>query len=123
VYLTDTNILILAIDGQEPEASFLRRAVKNNAVRLSVISVAEFLTGTGRVEQRAFEKLMLAFPPLIIDKDVARLAADYRKKSLKKTRVTLLDCLLAAQAKKHGLTLVTNNKADFPMRDILIMKP
>lgn len=54
---------------------------------------------------------------------VAKVAAEYRKQSFKTKRVHLLDCFLAAQAKINKLTLVTNNRSDFPMTDIKVVTP
>jgi len=122
-YLIDTNVLILGVAGHQPDASFMRRAIVNKLVCVSVITVAEFFARASRVEKIALEKLLLIFAVLDIDEPTARQAAQYRRRSLKKTRITLIDCFIAAQAKNHGLTLVTNNQSDFPMRDILIMKP
>lgn len=123
LYLIDTNVCILAIAGREPDASFLRQAIERDAVAISVITVAEFLSRALAAERRAFERLLAVFPVLEISETTARLAAQYRKRSLKKSRVSLLDCLLAAQAREHNLAIVTNNVTDFPMRDIKIIKP
>jgi len=110
MYLIDTNSLILGITGKSPDAEFLARAIENNALSLSVITVAE-------------EKLIQNFSVFVVDEQTARVAAYYRKQSLKTARVHLLDCFLAAQAKQHSAILVTNNRQDFPMRDIKIISP
>lgn len=123
MYLIDTNILILGFAGKDPEARFLRRAIESDLVRVSVVTAVEFFTRATPKEVRAMNKLLVAFPVLEINLKTSRLAADYRRKFLKKTRVSLLDCLIAAQAKEHKLVLVTNNKADFPMKDIKVISP
>ena len=59
-----------------------------------------------------------------IDEQTTRTAAKYRKQySQKSKRIFLIDCFLAAQAKVHNLILVTNNRPDFPMRDIKVIVP
>lgn len=121
MYLLDTNILILALAGHSPEAEFCKHAIEKNQVRLSVVVIAEFLTRASVLEKKALDKLTAVFPVLFIDLATARLAAQLRKASLKKTRVSMLDCLLTAQAKQYNLTLVTNNLADFPKKEIKIL--
>ena len=123
MFLVDTNVVIRAIAGQEPDAKFLRRAIEKNEVCLSVITLAEFFTRASQKEEGVFEKLVQAFPVFSIDEETARIAAFYRKRFLKKTRAKLLDFLLAAQAKVHKATFVTNNRSDFPMKDILVIAP
>lgn len=123
VYLPDTNIFILGLRGQEPEASFLKKAILNNKLFISVIVIGEFLSKVEDQEAEAFNKLINTYEVLLIDEEAARIAADYRKESFKLKRALLLDCFLAAQAKLNHLTLVTNNKSDFPMKDIKVISP
>lgn len=123
MYLIDTNVLIRALAGQDPDAAFLKKAIERGAVALSVITLAEFLTKASPKEQRAIERLLEAFPLLNIDEQTARVAADYRKRFLRKSRGKLLDYLMAAQAKLQNFILITNNREDFPMKDIKIIAP
>lgn len=123
-YLPDTNILIRAIDGFEPEASFLKKQVEEARIVMSVIAIAEFYPGASEDELKAFNKLVDMFGVINIDRITANIAGKYRKQLLKKTtRNSLIDCFLAAQAKVNNLILVTNNLADFPMKDIKVISP
>ena len=81
----------------------------------------EFLAKATIQEEEVFEALLTEFTILSVDIEVAKIAAGYRKESLKVKRGQMLDCFLAAQAKLHNLTLVTNDKDDFPMKDIKIL--
>lgn len=122
-FLIDTNVYIRAFAGKEPDAAFLKRAVRNKTVALSPIVVAEFLPRASREEREIFEEFAQTFLILSIDGETARIAADYRKQFLQTSRTRLLDCFLAAQAKQHSAVFVTNNKEDFPMKDIKIISP
>lgn len=122
-YLPDANIFIRAAKGDKTESSFLNKAIKDKQMVISSVVVAEFLVKAGVNEEVNFTNLLSIFPIIPVDLETAKLAAEYRKESLKSKRVQLLDCFLAAQAKVHKLTLVTNNKADFPMKDIKIITP
>lgn len=123
MYLLDTNVLILAIKGKEPDKSFLKKAILKKQLYLSVISVGEFLSQPSKEEEKKFNQLILKFPVLPINLEAAKVAALCRKKFLKKKRIQLLDYFLAAQAKINNLTLVTHNLADFPMKDIKVISP
>ena len=122
-FLLDTNVYIRALVGRNPDSAFLKHAVRNKAVILSPVVIAEFLPRALREEQEIFEEIVRSFPLVSIDEETARIAAAYRKQFLQKSRTKLLDCFLAAQAKQHNATLVTNNREDFPMRDIKIISP
>lgn len=122
-FLIDTNVYIRAFAGKASDGAFLKRAVRNKTVVLSPIVVAEFLPRALQEEREIFEEFARAFPILAIDEETARIAAGYRKQFLQTSKTRLLDCFLAAQAKQHRLTLVTNNREDFPMRDIQIIIP
>ena len=124
MYLPDSNVLILAFKNHEPEATFLRHQLIKRSLAISVIVVAEFLVGANEEQKKKLDSLLREFPALEINEKVARAAAEYRRQFLRKTKkVFMMDCFLAAQAKIHNLTLVTNNKSDFPMRNIKIVDP
>lgn len=122
-YLLDTNIFIGAAKGYPAEANFLNKVIKKKQIIISPIVIGEFLANADIQEEESFKELISHFKVLPIDAEVAEVAAYYRKSSLKITRIHLLDCFLAAQTKIHGLTLVTNNKSDFPMKDIKVISP
>lgn len=122
-YLPDTNIFIGAAKGYSPEAKFLSNVIEKGQIMISAIVVGEFLAKADVGEEKSFEGLLSQFNVLPINIEVARSAAKYRKESFKSKRVHMLDCFLAAQAKLNHLTLVTNNKTDFPMKDIKIVSP
>lgn len=122
-YLPDTNIFIRAAKGYSPELEFLDKAIQKRQIVISSIVIGEFLAKATAQEGKAFENLLNEFTILPIDEEVAKIAARYRKESLKVKRGQMLDCFLAAQAKLKGLVLVTNNKPDFPMKDLKVITP
>lgn len=124
MYLPDSNVLILAFKKQEPEAIFLRRQILKRSLAISVIVIAEFLVGANEEQKKKLDSLLREFGALDVNEKIAKAAAEYRTQYLRKSsRTFLLDCFLAAQAKIHNFTLVTNNKSDFPMKDIKIIHP
>lgn len=122
-FLADTNVYIRALSGAEPDSGFLKKAVRDKALVLSPIVIAEFLPRALEEEREIIEELIRTFSVLSIDEETARIAAAYRKASLQTSKTKLLDCFLAAQAKQHNAVFVTNNREDFPMQDIKIISP
>ena len=53
--------------------------------------------------------------------DIAQLGGFYRRDVRSSHGVTLLDALIAATAKVHGIRLVTRNVRHFPMLDDVIV--
>lgn len=125
-YLPDTNTFILAIQNHKEEATFLTKAINKRSLVISAVVIAEFY-GKGNIpkeEEEAFSKLVAEFPILPLDGEAAKIAGSYRGQFLEKSKkVFIIDYMLAAQAKLNHLTLVTNNKSDFPMKDIKVMLP
>lgn len=125
-YLLDTNIFILTLHGIEPEANFFKKLAEKEEILVSPIVIAEFFSKPDllTIEEKTFNNFIATHTVIPITEDDARIAASYRKQFLSKTKRTYLsDCFLAAQAKVHNLVLVTNNLADFSMKDISIIYP
>jgi len=119
LYLVDTNVLIYALAGKKPWSVLIKKWIKKKQLALSSIVVAEFLSGATKEEAAIFETLLDKFGSLPVDTVTARLAADYRKKFLQKSRrLRLPDCLIAATCKIYQATLVTFDTSDYPMKDI-----
>lgn len=123
-YLLDTNIVIRALAGHEPEISFFKNHLSKGALAISVIVIAEFYSKANATEKKIFGRLLNGVEVIGINSQMAKTAGEYRQEfSRKSKRIFLLDCFFAAQAKKYNLTLVTNNKTDFPMKDIKTISP
>lgn len=121
--LIDTNVLIYAMAGKEPFASFYRNIVEENKLVLSSIVVAEFLSKANAQESRSLQLLIDEFNVFPVDTQVAIQAAKYRKQFLKKKmRLPLPDCLIAATCFVNSVSLATFNIADYPMKDIEIVR-
>jgi predicted nucleic acid-binding protein len=123
LYLVDTNVLIYALAGKKPWAALLKKWIRSKQLAISAIVVAEFLTGATDEEAKIFEAFLDKFGSLPVDTATARLAADYRKRFLKKDyKLKLPDCLIAATCKIYKATLVTFDPSNYPMKDITILR-
>jgi len=122
MFLPDSNIFIRAFHKKEKESAFLNKAIAQNKLAISVVVIAEFLPRALPEELNAFYKLLDTFQIIEIDREIAEKAGQYRKDFIRKTkRIFVVDCFLAAQAKVRNFILVTNNRPDFPMKDIKIV--
>lgn len=123
-FLPDTNIIINFLKGKDPDKTFLSNLLINNHLLISTISSAEFIAGASESDKDKFYDFCKLGDLLDVNQEIAVAAGEYRQKLQRKTKkVYLLDCFLAATCKKHNLVLITNNAADYPMRDIKIIKP
>ena len=108
--LLDSVIIIDHLNGIEQATEYLQ-AVADEAL-VSVITRAEVLTGLAPRDVPLGKGLLDRFGLVTIDRAVADLAADLRRRH----RWRLPDAFQAAAARWHGLVLATRNVKDFPPR-------
>jgi len=120
--LPDTNIIIPALGGKEPFASFLRSLIETKQLALSVIVVSEFLVKASDDEERILNALVKKVAVFEVNLPIAQLAAVYRRKYLKrKKQMNLPDCFIAATCKIYNLALATLDRKDYPIEEIEIV--
>lgn len=123
-FLPDTNVIVNFLGGKEPDAGFLSKLLQKNYLLISVISIAEFIAGASEPDKEKFADFCRLGEIIIVNEETSQTAGEYRQQfSRKIKKAYLLDCFLAATCKKNGATLITNDLADYPMRDIKIVKP
>lgn len=106
--LLDSVILIDHFNRVGAATRYLREV--SDLAYVSAITRAEVLTGFDDEDLPLARRLLDSFPLLVIDRDVADLAAALRRTN----RWKLPDALQAATARQHGLLLATRNTRDFP---------
>ncbi len=106
--LLDSVILIDHFNNIPAATAYLRQTQGESAI--SVITRAEVLAGFDLTQARITAQLLARFPTLVVDVQVADLAAALRREQGWK----LPDAIQAALAQLHHLTLVTRNSRDFP---------
>ena len=117
-YMLDTNICIHLIQRQPKQVLDRFKTLKHGDVVMSVVTFAELQHGVERdpahkpAAHRALTALQGFIPVLPFDVDAAQSYGDLAAVA-KDRRRDALDKLIAAHAVSLGLTLVTNNKADF----------
>jgi len=118
-YLLDTNVCIYTIKKKPPAVLKQVQSKQPGEISVSTITLAELEYGIARSrypDRNRVALLEFLLPLVVLDFD-RRAAAEYgRIRSWLESGgkpIGPLDMLLAAQAKSHDLTLVTNNEKEF----------
>ena len=121
-YLLDTSVIIDAINDKKGRRQFLRDLIGNgNTLACCPINISEVYAGL-RPHEEPHTKVFLhslEFYPLTwpVAELAGTLKRDYGKKG--KT-LNLGDVLIAATALHNGLSLLTDNIKDFPMKELFL---
>ena len=117
-YMLDTHICIYIIKSHPPQVLRRLEALMQGSTVMSVVTYAELRAGlemqtsTRAQDERALALLTQRIPVLPFDEAAAEryglLCAAVRERSR-----NAMDRLIAAHAVSVGITLVTNNEADF----------
>ena len=112
--LIDTDILIDYLRGYNQAIGFIE---ENHAeAHVSAINIAELYQGVrAGVEQVKLGKTLSSLTCLPITQEIAELAGLFSRNFRASHGCGLADCLVAATAQIHDLTLATLNSKHFPM--------
>lgn len=120
-WLLDTNVCIAALNGRpEPvRRRFSEALLRNDFLATSAISIFELQYGAARsarpeANEIALSRFLPAIQHLVFDHEDARFAGHVRAQLRKNgTPIGPYDILIAGQALRHNLVLVTANIAEF----------
>lgn len=112
--LIDTDVLIDYLRGYPDAVRFIESSIPESCI--SVMNIAELYQGARNGgEQARLGKMISAFTALPITSEIAELAGVFSRDYRPSHGCGLADCLIAATADLHGLTLATLNAKHFPM--------
>ncbi len=117
-YLLDTNICIHLIQRHPPDLLRRFQEFDYGDLVISVVTLAELRHGVERdpgiklAAERALDNVLAYLPVLPLDNAVAVQYGVFAT-AVRDRRRDALDRLIAAHAASLGLTLITNNEADF----------
>jgi len=117
-YMLDTNICIYLMKAHPPEVLARLLQLDHGDVVMSIITYAELRVGleglgsTRAQNERALQLLTSDIPVLPFDEAAAE-RYGVQRAAVRDRRRDALDRLIAAHAASLGLTLITNNEADF----------
>jgi predicted nucleic acid-binding protein len=108
MYLVDSNIIIYHLNGENIATNFLLDNSQN--IIISFISTIEILSFAYSDEAKIqVEQLLNTFRRIDIDDSIIRTTIKLRLEK----KIKLPDCIIAATAIEHNLSLVTRNIKDF----------
>jgi predicted nucleic acid-binding protein len=122
LYLLDSDILIDLMHGRRGRDNLVRNLILNKERLAScAVTVAELYSGILPKDVPKLEKLFRSLEYFDLTPDVARkaglLRGEYRRKG---ASLSLADATLAALAMTEQMILVTANRKDFPMPDLVL---
>jgi predicted nucleic acid-binding protein len=111
--LIDTDVLIDYLRAKPEAVAFVESHIEDSF--LSALTVAELYQGMRDSERSRMETMLSAFTILPVTSEVAVKGGIFSRDYRPSHGCGLADCLIAATAATHGLTLQTKNKKHFPM--------
>lgn len=119
--LLDTTILIDALRNRRNRRDLLVEAIhEGHMLTTTAINFAEIHAGMRPGEETRTEAFLDGLECYPITAAIARRAGRLKWEWAQKGRtLTLDDMLIAASALEHGLVLMTDNRKDFPIRNML----
>ena len=118
--LLDTTVLIDVLRHRHGRRELLAEAVcDGHTLAATAINVAEIYAGMRPAEAARTEMFLGALECYPVTAAIARRAGRLKWEWSRKGRTLALDdMLIAAAALEHGLTLMTDNRTDFPMPEL-----
>ena len=124
MYLLDTYVLIWILRGRDEIIDKISQLKEKSPVCISVISIAEIYQNIFPSELTTTEEFLNLHNIFEVDAKIAKIAGLYFQQYSKQLQnLSLADCLIAATANAHDLSLVTLNIKHFPMKDIKLLNP
>ena len=119
-YLLDTTVIIDALNDKKNRRQLLRElTAAGNILACCPINITEVYAGLRPKEEEGTARFLHTLQLYPMTWPVAELAGllkrDYGKKG---QTLNLGDVIIAATALENGLTLITDNVKDFPMKDL-----
>ena len=118
-FLLDTDICIYILNESSPKLRAHLEAMEPKNIVVSALTEAELLygalhSGNPKKNQERVKRFLPPFLTLPFDSDAAVQFAQIKELLVKKGRlIGAIDMLIAAIAKSHDLTIVTNNLRHF----------
>jgi hypothetical protein len=122
ILLLDTTVIVDAINGKKQRHLLLDELlVQRNLLACCGINVTEVYAGMRPHEASLTEAFLQSLKFYEVTWEVARLAGELQNRWRKKGHtLSLPDVTIGAVALTHGLTLLTDNRKDFPMPELAL---
>ena len=122
IYLLDTSVIIDALNEKKNRNAFLLNLAEGgHTLACCPVNVAEIYAGLRPGEEQRTAALLSSLQFFPITFPIAALAGRLKRIHSGRGRtLTIPDTIIAAVAISNGLTLLTDNTKDFPMKDLLL---
>jgi predicted nucleic acid-binding protein len=123
ILLLDTTVLIDVLRGRNDRRTHLAELVEaGHTLATSAINIGEVYSGMKSDEARRTEGFLSSLECYPITATIARRGGSLKNKWAQKGQtLTLADMIIAAVALEHELTLMTDNRKDFPIPDLNLL--
>src|ERR1700675_1113335 len=120
--MLDTSVLIDVLRGRKDRRLLLRRLIEEgHSLSTTVLNVAELYAGMRDDEEARTEEFFSGLECVALRSSAARLAGRLKSSWQKKGRtLTLAGTLIAAVSIEQQCVLLTDNRKDFPMRELSV---
>ncbi len=120
ILLLDTTVLVDVLRARLNRRAFLSELVQSGHVlATAAINIAEVYAGMRPSEGRKTEAFLSSLDCFPITGEIARRAGTLKNNWAQQGRtLSLADMLVAATALEHKLTLLTDNRKDFPLPEL-----
>ena len=120
IFLLDTTVIVDALNAKHGRAEFLSELLEqHNLLACCSINVTEVYAGMRPHEAKVTEAFLRSLKFYEVTWEIARRAGELKNKWAKNGKtIALPDITISAVAIAHDLTLVTDNRKDFPMPEL-----
>jgi predicted nucleic acid-binding protein len=120
ILLLDTTVLLDALRARQNRRSMLAEIVtQGHLLATSAVNIAEVYAGMRLGEEVRTEAFLASLECYPLTGAIARRAGALKSAwALKGRTLTLPDMMVAATALEHGISLVTDNRKDFPLPEL-----
>jgi tRNA(fMet)-specific endonuclease VapC len=120
IYLLDTSVIIDVLNQKRGRWQLLGSLVEaGDTLACSVVTLTEIYAGVRPKEVVFTGRFLEGLEHYDLDSHLARLAGLLKNEWSKKGRTLgVVDLIIAATALAHNLVLMTDNRKDFPMREL-----
>jgi predicted nucleic acid-binding protein len=120
--LLDTSVLIDVLRGRKDRKLLLHRLIgEGHSLSTTVLNIAELYAGMRADEETRTEEFLSGLECVELRASAARLAGRLKSAWQGKGRtLTLSDTIVAAVAIEERCVLLTDNRRDFPMRELSV---
>jgi predicted nucleic acid-binding protein len=117
ILLLDTTVLIDVLRARQDRRSLLAKLIESgHTLATAAINIGEVYSGMKSGEAAVTEAFLSSLECYPITSPIARRAGSLKSQWAQKGRtLTLADMIVAAVALEHDLTLMTDNRKDFPI--------